>query len=209
MQLLAMLTMLVDHIGYVFFPDQIIWRMVGRLAFPIYAYCIVVGYRHTTSLKMYLLRLAVIGLISQIPYYLNNIEGLNVVGTLFVGLVVLYILDRYKSGVLRILMTTAAAIVLELFSFDYGIYGLILILIYRYSKNGIMFLLHFMLNLAFMFTKGWYLAIFSSFSTLGIAYAQLLFSFIERIRIPKWLWRSFYPLHLSVLALVNYIATKN
>lgn len=37
---LAMLTMLIDHVGLVFFPTDPAWRIAGRLAFPIYAYAL-------------------------------------------------------------------------------------------------------------------------------------------------------------------------
>lgn len=51
LRLLAMLTMLIDHIGVIFFPDDIILRIVGRLAFPLFAWGIARGYRYTSSLK--------------------------------------------------------------------------------------------------------------------------------------------------------------
>ena len=51
LQLIAMITMLIDHVGAAFFPDQLEWRVIGRISFPIYAYCIVLGYRHTKNLK--------------------------------------------------------------------------------------------------------------------------------------------------------------
>lgn len=40
---LAMLTMLIDHVGLVFFPTDPAWRIAGRLAFPIYAYALYMG----------------------------------------------------------------------------------------------------------------------------------------------------------------------
>lgn len=44
---LAMLTMLIDHVGLVFFPTDPAWRIAGRLAFPIYAYALYMGYTRT------------------------------------------------------------------------------------------------------------------------------------------------------------------
>lgn len=70
MQLIAMLTMLIDHIGYIFFPQDLEWRYIGRIAFPIYCYALVQGHLHTSSKLRYLLRLLAIAVIAQIPYNL-------------------------------------------------------------------------------------------------------------------------------------------
>jgi len=39
--ILAFITMLIDHIGYIFFPFDEIWRIIGRIAFPLFAWGIV------------------------------------------------------------------------------------------------------------------------------------------------------------------------
>ncbi len=62
---IAMVTMTVDHIGMIFFPSNMVWRMIGRLAFPIYAFMIGEGCRHTGSLRRYLLSLAIPGMVCQ------------------------------------------------------------------------------------------------------------------------------------------------
>ena len=36
LKIIAAISMLIDHIGYMFFPDVIIFRIIGRLAFPIF-----------------------------------------------------------------------------------------------------------------------------------------------------------------------------
>jgi hypothetical protein len=74
LQLSALLTMLADHVGYMFFPEDIGWRIVGRLAFPLYAYSLVQGYLHTSHIVKYLKRMGWLALLSQIPFMLaiNN-----------------------------------------------------------------------------------------------------------------------------------------
>ena len=34
LKIIAMLSMLTDHIGYIFFPTDLTWRYIGRIAFP-------------------------------------------------------------------------------------------------------------------------------------------------------------------------------
>ena len=57
LKLIAILSMLLDHIGAVFFPEHPAFRWVGRLAFPIFCYCMTVGLLYTRDIKRYLGRL--------------------------------------------------------------------------------------------------------------------------------------------------------
>ena len=73
-KLIAMIAMLGDHIGHVFgswgllpfhsFP----LRWVGRLSFPIYAFCIINGWQHSRNKKKYLQNLLLCAIASQIPF---------------------------------------------------------------------------------------------------------------------------------------------
>jgi hypothetical protein len=72
LKLLAMITMLIDHIGYMYFPGEMMWRTIGRLAFPIFAYQIAIGYSKTSNLKKYVQRLTLFAFITQIPYWFFN-----------------------------------------------------------------------------------------------------------------------------------------
>ena len=59
-KILAYLTMLMDHTGQVFFPDYVIFSLVGRLTFPLFAWGISNGYRRTHNFRKYALRLLLI-----------------------------------------------------------------------------------------------------------------------------------------------------
>lgn len=206
MQWIAMLTMLIDHVGLVFFPDQELWRIIGRIAFPIYAYALVQGHFHTSSKPKHLLRLAVIAAVSQIPYQLAlDPNGLNVVVTLFAGALVLYLLELSKSWVLSAMLVLAACTLMNDLPFDYGAYGMLLILIFRYAKTGWLVPLHLLLNVLFLFLNNWEMQMWSFIPTALIAYGPRLWSRLERVRVSKWVWRSFYPLHLAVIALLRVL----
>lgn len=66
---IALACMVLDHIGVVFFPYAIWLRIVGRIAFPLYAWCLVVGVERTRSVSRYALRLFTLFMISQ-PLYM-------------------------------------------------------------------------------------------------------------------------------------------
>ncbi|MCA1291634.1 conjugal transfer protein TraX [Paenibacillus sp. alder61] len=206
MQLIAMITMLIDHIGLLFFPGEVIWRVIGRIAFPLYAYALVQGYAHTSNFKRYATRLLLIAVISQIPYQLVlNDAGLNVVVTLLVAILVLKILDHTRPGVLSVLIISGFAVFMEVLPFDYGAYGLLLVLIFKYAQSTGMLLMHLLLNCVYLFSYGWTIQMISILPTLVIAYGPGLWKHLESMRVPAWVWRSFYPAHLFVLTLVVYV----
>ena len=119
LKLAAFLAMVIDHaaacrLDKVFFPAfskvYMISRAIGRMAFPIYAFCLVEGFRHSHDLRRYGGRLLLLGVISQLPYaftlnrwYLEPAFGevfpinpsrafrsLNILFTLFIFLVSIY-----------------------------------------------------------------------------------------------------------------------
>ena len=69
LKLIAILSMAIDHVGSAFFPQYPVFRWIGRLAFPIFAYCLTVGLLYTHDIKRYLIRLSVFALVSQ-PFYI-------------------------------------------------------------------------------------------------------------------------------------------
>ncbi|MCM3750226.1 conjugal transfer protein TraX [Paenibacillus pasadenensis] len=213
MQLLAIVTMLLDHVGLMFFPDSTGWRVVGRISFPIYAYLITVGYRMTSSRPKYLLRLAGLALLSQLPYMLAfNTTGYNAIFSLLASALVLYAVDglltsrlpRLAAWTMILPIVLAAAAVMTELPFDYNAYGLLLILLYRYSRGLWTVLLHLLLNVFYLIVKGpeWGIQMFSIVSTLLLVYGAEVRAELDKLRVPRWLWRAFYPAHLAVLAVL-------
>lgn len=205
MQIIAMLSMLIDHIGLVFFPDNLIWRIVGRLAFPLYAWFLVQGYKHTSNLKRYLLRLFYIFLAAQLPYmFALDLYQINVVGTLLVCLLILLAIDRAQSKLLASGIVAGVAVLLNVLPFDYGAYALFLILIFRFATVHMAVPLHFLLNVVYVFYLGWIMQLFSVAATACIIYIPYLVGKIDKIKLPRWAWRTFYPAHLFILAIIKF-----
>jgi len=139
-KLLAVVLMVVDHVGVVFFPQLFFLRIIGRLAFFLFAYQLAVGYIHTKDLKKYFLRLLGIGLISQIPYHFANPWEPNIFFTLCLGLLAIFSFDRLKVY-LSTPLIGLICIVAEYFRFDYGALGILVILLsYLFIENFIVLL---------------------------------------------------------------------
>ena len=92
LKITAMASMLTDHIGAAFFPQYTILRIIGRLAFPIYAFLIAEGCVYSSSRMRYLGRLFALALLSELPFDLalfpdgGRLSHQNVCFTLFIGL---------------------------------------------------------------------------------------------------------------------------
>ncbi len=157
--------MLVDHIGVLFFPGITLFRTIGRIAFPIFAYQIALGYTYTHDRNKYGKRLLIFAFISQIPYVFLNPTmtftptRLNVIFLFTYSLLVLAsyehtcnFLNLFKrqkgfthfiflvSSFLGTFCLIALPMVLEIsfpvFRFSYSSYGLIMILLfYRYNRE--------------------------------------------------------------------------
>ena len=133
LKLIAILSMLLDHIGAVFFPEHPAFRWVGRLAFPIFCYCMTVGLLYTRDIKRYLGRLGLFALISQPCYILathpwdwqTEWMNWNIFFTLFLSL-----LAMWGFQTRRWWLFAAAFLCVSLFNFDYSGNGILLMLIF-------------------------------------------------------------------------------
>ena len=85
LKIIAVVTMLIDHVGAHLFPDVVILRWIGRLAFPIFAYFITEGMKYTRSREIYVLLLSLCAIVSQVPYGL--IFGFRRFNTIFTFLI--------------------------------------------------------------------------------------------------------------------------
>lgn len=205
LQIVAMLTMLIDHIGAALYPDQfLVLRFIGRLAFPLYAFGIVQGYLYTHNIQKYVLRLGLLALISQFPFMwaFDYIE-VNVIGTFFICILTLIAMERTRIILLQILIACAAFLLFSWIPTDYGTYALMMILIFRYTSSYFALLLHFFLNLYYYWTGGVIYQFISMVSTIWLIWGAKARPI--PFTIPRWLWLSFYPAHLFILAIIKWL----
>jgi hypothetical protein len=147
-KVIAILSMVIDHIGLFFYPNLIVPRMIGRLAFPLFAWLIANGAYHTKSINSYLKRLFLFSLISQAPFYYSNklinpnFNQLNVMFTLFIGLFAIKLIKENKSKYKWSLIIAVSAFVGHVLNVDYGAIGVLsIIFFYIYFKNKKMLIL--------------------------------------------------------------------
>ena len=79
LKLIALAFMIIDHSGKVLCGNMYEMRALGRIAYPLYVWCMIVGFSRTRSVPRYLLRLLVVGLLSQ-PLYVLALDNQRNVG---------------------------------------------------------------------------------------------------------------------------------
>ena len=142
MKITAAICMLMDHIGLMFFPQQIAWRMIGRLAMPIFAFGIGRGAYYTSSMKNYMKKMFIFAVISQLPFWW--VEQLAFGGEFLslsfnIGFTFLWALmiiactqhsQKEKRSLRLIELLTIFGLLLssDLLGFDYGSYGIMVVL---------------------------------------------------------------------------------
>lgn len=211
LKLIAMVTMTVDHIGAYLFP-QVLWlRLVGRLAFPIYAYMIAEGCRHTRSMGRYLASLAVMAAVCQGAYFIamdSLYMCILVTFSMSVGLIWLQqFAEKQQTLPARILAFTGfilAFFLCELlpkllpgtdYRVDYGFLGVLVPVVIFSAKD----------KPARLICCGVSLACLSLFSNRFQWWSLLaliplaLYSGQRGKRNMKWFFYLFYPAHLLVI----------
>ncbi|HOZ53314.1 MAG TPA: TraX family protein, partial [bacterium] len=141
-RIIALITMVIDHVGLVFFPDYLIFRVIGRLAFPLFAFGIAQGYLYTKNLSKYLQRILLLALISQpIFYLLINHKNLNICFTLTLGLIAIYLYDKGKEWWIKVFGILFILFFGQWLNVEYGAYGILLILCFYIFRNNILLIL--------------------------------------------------------------------
>lgn len=220
LKLIAICTMLIDHMGHTLFPGVMWLRCVGRVAFPIFCFLIAEGCVYTHDRKKYALRLLVFALLSEIPYNLMN-SGMiwdpydqNVLWTLLLGALVCWLMDwaLKKCTPLSFMLTGAVMLaaywLLEIGNTDYGGWGMLLVAafygVHRAPSGAVVKMIAQAFGLAFF-----------SIGVMGGYLSIELWSLAALV--PIWLYNgqrgfsnkavqygfyAFYPVHILALSLI-------
>lgn len=232
LKIFAALTMLVDHIGMILFPQIKIFRILGRLAFPIFAFMISEGFKYTKNKARYFLTISILGIFFQLVYSIvTKSFVLNILLTFSVSIILLITLQEYKrvlfckkstkrdkiqATFLFIITYLLFFILNEHFIFDYGVFGCLLpvfaslfnpidikILQETKVKNTIK-----LLNLI-PFSIGLIILSFaynnSQFFSLLSLFPLFLYSGNRGKIKMKYFFYIFYPLHFVMLYLISLL----
>lgn len=211
LKIIAMLSMLIDHIGIILFPQIKIFRIIGRIAFPIFAYMIAEGCTYTRNKTKYLLSLASLGILCQAFFFLGTGSMyMNVLITFTLSVICIFSIDFFNkrknmfSGFVLlsvvIMLVLLCVIIPENFNFhgfaiDYGILGALLpvsVYLARNKKEKILCTVILLLLISFVFKD------IQIFSLLSVPLLSLYNEKRGRINL-KYMFYIFYPMHLALI----------
>lgn len=203
LRIIAFTTMAIDHIGMVFFPQYLIFRIIGRLALPLFAFNIAQGYTRTRDVFKYGQRLFLLALISQPIFYLvTHTYNLNICFTLLVGLISIYIYDKQINWFIKIIGISALLFLTFYFNLEYGIFGVLMVLFfYIFRSSAFLIIAQSLLVFASVLTNvGQFIYIFA-IPSFFLAYYFKKYDF----RINRTVQYLFYPAHLLIIYLISLI----
>ena len=213
-KLIAMLTMLIDHTASFTIPRSYVlftigghniilysvMRMIGRIAFPLFAFLLVEGFIHTRNRVRYGASLIICAFISEIPWDLVHSGKMfnsdnNVFFTLALGYLGICAVEHLKSRpFFQLFALLALAAVTLLLKPDYSIRGYIfIILLYALREHEVLRILpSFILNLF----------IYAIPAFVPISFYNGKRGFIKG-SVLKYAFYAFYPIHLLVFYFIR------
>ena len=186
-----------------------IFRTIGRLAFPIFAFLLTEGFIHTKDRKKYFLRVFLMGIISEIPFDLCMFNkwfafsAQNIGFTLALGILAMLLMKKFRrKSILKWGSVVICAALAEILRCDYGALGILMIaVLYNFRKektlrifSGVIFSVWISLG---------------NFGAAALSFLPIFFYNGEKGRIPLGrILYIYYPLHLSFFYMLIYLGAK-
>lgn len=218
LKVIACITMFIDHYAMIFVDERttayVLMRIIGRIAFPIFAYLIAEGFFYTHNVNKYLTRLFIFAIISEIPYDIAqgsyfDFSSFNIFFTLFFGLLGIHLYHCSKNKNLGLGMVFLIGFLAEITEMDYGLYGIFTAFFFYYYRGN------YRLQ---ALTFGGMTALLVVLGNLGntmidirmsiqfFAIGSLFFIYLyngKKGKHIRYLFYVFYPAHLLILGLVH------
>ncbi|MBR5192099.1 MAG: hypothetical protein IKW33_01650 [Clostridia bacterium] len=96
-KVLASIFMVIDHVGYILFPELTILRILGRLSMPLFAFMIAEGAYYTKNKIKYFSLIFVLGLIFQVVFYVAEQSlYMGILITFSISILIIYALQFFQ-----------------------------------------------------------------------------------------------------------------
>ncbi len=211
-KIIGLITMTIDHIGYFMFPSVVGFRIIGRIAYPIFAYMIAEGCKYTRNKIKYFLSVFSVGSICSLVSYVTERSLYQSILITFACSIILIIFlqevqtnrnSLLKKCIFGLLAILLIALYVFLFNInvipqletDYGFYGILTPVFIYFGKNKHEKLLALTIGLFLIAMDGMPYQIFS-LTAVGI----LAFYNGKRGKHAlKYLFYAYYPSHIAIM----------
>ena len=213
LQIIAIICMVIDHVGLYLMDNPTWMRVIGRLAMPLFAMGIVEGFLHTKSRPKYFFRLAVCALLADVPHILLGVNmgfdnNHNILFGFILGFAAMLCLE--KKGYWWILIPFLAGAA-SAFRIDYGFPVVLLMLVFywcrKYLKKQPVFYYSALL-VGLTLTMGmraaianWPLQLWAIAAFIPLA----LYNGKKGHRLPKYAGYIFFPAHLWIIWIIRLL----
>lgn len=211
LKLIAIVTMLIDHIGLLLLNNMFILRGIGRLAFPIFTYLLVDGMRNTRDIGKYARRILFAWAISIVPYSLafygqvfSIHQNIYLSQFLFLGIFCMLEADAPILAKSALVMFFAA--LAEVANLEYGWYGVIIaVLLFYYDDmpRQEVFGLFAAVNILYGCFTGSWIQMLSIMAILLLPGKDGMPESQRPSRAVSMVSYLFYPVHLMFLTLLK------
>lgn len=213
--------MSIDHASIILFNNNQILRFFGRIAFPLYGFLLVEGFKYTKNDKKrflkYLISIFFLAIISEPIYNLalhGNIRyfySQNILFTLSSSLLCMYIYDKYSNSALSkfisMCLVMYISFISQLYLFDYGFLGVFLIFAYYLiSTHNYNKIYYFIVDIIFVLLN---MCIFGfSYVKFGVLLSLIPIYFYSgkkgyNSKLIKYFFYLYYPAHLFLLFILK------
>ena len=183
LKLIAAATMLIDHAGLLLFPGQPWMRVVGRIAYPLFAWCIAEGFRYTRNRMRYFLQIFILGVGCQIVYTIAE-------GDLYFGILLTF---SFSIVIMALFRETRAALQRE-----YTVFGDFL------QNHGASAAVRTGIVTAALFGAALLCAVITASVRVDYGFIGIFVPVLAYLPDNKWLQRVFFVGGLLALSLVNW-----
>lgn len=176
---------------------------ISSFALPVYSLILMEGYKHTSSFKNYVIRIAVMAVVSEIPYNLAmrdkwfDVNSQNPMFAVLIALLMIYFLDYFDTvkkikGILLKIFIVLAALAWTIFTVADGgvIFVLLTAVLWLLAGNG-----------AFTTFMGVVVSVLQFPAPFGFIFNHFYNG--EKGKVNRWVFYIFYPAHLLILGLIG------
>ena len=225
LKIIACITMLIDHMGVVLFPKITILRIIGRIAFPIFAFLLAEGCYYTRNKIRHLLVISGFAAVMQVVLFLatrmNDFSifihfSIAVLLCLVIDLIEKFIKERKVIVSIALILSFLISVIMLIlidknttyFFSNYGVYGIfvpvILYIIRKYIKHIHVFVSIMVICLAMVLMHFFTVWMYQLYGMIACVFI-LLYNGKKGKYNLKYLFYIFYPLHLVILYAIALI----